>query len=304
MKNLCSGLRWLRLLICWATFLLSWVAAERWVSTLSGDYLMLDSRCSTRETDELSGLRIGVLRQVAADTSLNQPNLMILLGGGGHTREAYEDLAARVYERLLPDCIDAGRAPRMSLTPQRSRIELARPDLSPRPCATERPWVVVGAAAAPGQSFATFEGCAKLVQLARSLQARWNTTKSVHLTGVSAGGIAALECLVQHSNVFASATAFAGFLDSADMDGEAGQRYRARATAALHGKPVRIYVGDQDNLFRELAQEQFGHGGTVMSPSGCSDEIVRVLEGVGHELLSEVELTDVCGWMSALEVWN
>jgi hypothetical protein len=189
MKELFSGLRWLRLLICWTAFLLSWAASERWVSTLSGDYLMLDSRCSTRETDELSGLRIGVLRQVAADTPLGQPNLMILLGGGGHTREAYEDVAARVFERLLPDCIDAGRAPRMPLTPQHSRSDVPRPDLSPRPCATERPWVVVGAAAAPGQSFATAEGCAHLVQLARSLQARWNTTKPVHLTGVSAGGM-------------------------------------------------------------------------------------------------------------------
>ena len=42
-----------------------------------------------------------------------------------------------------------------------------------------------------------------------------------------------------------------------------------RATAALRGKPVRIYVGDKDSLFHELAQEQFGHSGTVMSPSGC-----------------------------------
>jgi hypothetical protein len=304
MRELFSGLRWLRLLICWAAFLLSWAASERWVSTLSGDYLMLDSRCSTRETDELSGLRIGVLRQVAADTPLGQPNLMILLGGGGHTREAYEDVAARVFERLLPDCIDAGRAPRMPLTPQHSRTDIPRPDLSPRPCATERPWVVVGAAAAPGQSFATAEGCAHLVQLASSLQARWNTTKPLHLTGVSAGGIATLECAVQHSDVFASATAFAGFLDSADMDGEAGQRSRARATAALRGKPVRIYVGDKDSLFHELAQEQFGHSGTVMSPSGCGGEIVRVLQGVGHELLSELELTDVCDWMSALEGGN
>jgi hypothetical protein len=67
---------------------------------------------------------------------------------------------------------------------------------------------------------------------------------------------------------------------------------------------VRIYVGDKDSLFHELAQEQFGHSGTVMSPSGCGGEIVRVLQGVGHELLSELELTDVCGWMSALEGGN
>ena len=282
-----------------------WVSAERWVSTLSGDYLMVDSRCSTREIDGPSGLRIGVLRQVGTGAPLSQPNLMISLGGGGHTREAYEDLAARVFERLLPDCIETRRLPREALTPQRLVADVSRPDLSPHPCAgmtaDRAPWVIVGAAASPGQSFATVKGCLRLVQLARSMQARWNTTRPVHLAGVSAGGIATLECLVQHNDVFASATAFAGFLESADLDGQPGERSRARALTSLRGKPVRIYVGDEDDLFHELAEEQFGDKGTVMTPSSCGGEIVRVLRGVGHELLSELDLSDLCGWMSTLD---
>jgi pimeloyl-ACP methyl ester carboxylesterase len=302
--------RLLLCMFCCAAFLPApWVAAERWVSTLSGDYLMVDSRCSTREIDGPSGLRIGVLRQAGAETPLNQPNLMISLGGGGHTREAYEDLAARVFERILPDCINTGRAPRKPLSPQRLVADASMPDLSPHPCGMtgdKSPWIVVGAAAAPGQSFATIEGCARLMQLAQSMQARWNTTIPVHLAGVSAGGIAALECLVQHSDVFASATAFAGFLESADLDGQVGERSRARALASLRGKPVRIYVGDEDDLFHDLAEEQFGDEGTVMSPSavhpsGCGNEIVRVLHGVGHELLSELDLSDMCAWMSTLD---
>ena len=74
--------------------------------------------------------------------------------------------------------------------------------------------------------------------------------------------------------------------------------------AALHGKPVRIYVGDKDSFFREMAEEQFGHGGTVMSPSQCGSEIVHLLLGVGHEQLSGLELNDMCDWMSTLEVGN
>ena len=302
--------------LCWAALLLLLqpppsVSAERWISTLSGDYLMLDSTCSSRETDGPSGLRIGVLRQPGADLPSSEPNLMIALGGGGHTRESYEDLAARVYQRILPDCVTTGREPRVSLHPQRSP-SVPRPDISPHPCAvaSERPWVVVGAAVTtPGESFATPEGCKRLVQLARSLQGRWNTTRPVHLAGASAGGIAALECVAQHPKMFASATAFAGFLESADEDGAIAElprsgapavSSRALAAAALRGKPVRIYVGDNDRLFHELAEEQFGEGGTVMSPDGCGGTIVRVLRGVGHELLSELDLVDLCSWMAAL----
>ena len=278
-----------------AVALLPPLGAERRVTTLSGDYLMLDSRCSTSETDLATGLRIGVLRQAPSQAS--GPNLMIALGGGGHTWEAWEDLASRVFERVLP-CDDSGREPRLSLGRQHS---LPRPDITafacyPAPGPAQRPWVVVGAAARAGQSFATVEGCLQLVQLARSIQTRYNTTSAVHLSGASAGGIAALECAARHSEVFASVTAFAGFMETTDAAGTIGQTARGRATAAFRHKPVRIYVGDRDDLFHGLAEEQFGPAGNIRADS----DTVRVLPGVGHEVFADLDLADLCSWMQAL----
>ena len=106
----------------------------------------------------------------------------------------------------------------------------------------------------------------------------------------SAGGIAALECAARH-DVFASATAFSGFLESAET--EPPQHWQlARLAATLRRKPLRIYVGDQDELFHSLATEQFGvAGGTVVSGR---PEIVRVIVGAGHELFPDLNLGACC----------
>jgi hypothetical protein len=185
--------------------------SERWASTLSGSYLMLDSRCSNREVDgDGSRLGIGVVSPPAPAPSAH---LMMAVGGGGHTREAWEDLASRVFECVLP-CQSSGREPWQSLTQQQpSSAPQNRPDVTPHACrADAAQWVVVGAVAPKKASFATPEGCESLAELAQSMLARFGGSFGgiVHLAGGSAGGITALECAARH-NVFASATAFFWF---------------------------------------------------------------------------------------------
>eukprot|EP01051_Picozoa_sp_SAG22_P013308 SAG22_NODE_1475_length_4330_cov_2.543134_2_plen_330_part_00 len=284
--------------------------SERWVTTLSGPYLMLDSRCSSREVDAAgSGLGIGVVRavsplpaqQAAAAAAAQHPHLMLAVGGGGHTREAWEDLAARVFERVLP-CQSSRRAPRQSLVQSPPSPLPPRPNVTAHACSADAaPWVVVGAVAPKQASLATPEGCGRLARLAESMLSRWSNrtglgggTGTVHLAGGSAGGIAALECAARH-DVFASATAFAGFLESAES---AGPPQLARLAAALQRKPLRIFVGDADDLFFAMAGEQFGaRGGTVVSGR---PEIVRVISGAGHELLPDLDMGELCAWMRTL----
>jgi pimeloyl-ACP methyl ester carboxylesterase len=196
---------------------------------------------------------------------------MLAIGGAGHSWAAWEDFAARVWERVLP----CSRNPRAD-----SRLSLAaplragerRPDVAAQLCAENGDdWVVFGVAAPKMVSLATADGCEQVAAAAVQILRRLNSTRgTVHLSGASAGGIATLECVARHPAVFASATAFAGFVESVEQEEDEAEAARLRAAAgrALQGKPVRVYVGADDELFHEIAVEQFGADGTVRAALG------------------------------------
>lgn len=154
------------------------------------------------------------------------------------------------YATLVPEGFDLGdTAPVLvALPPGNQNIELTLTLMAEtygRP-ALDNGWVVVSPAAPEGQLWVT--GAETLMPEFLDWINGWVTPEGgkPHLIGVSNGGVSAFRIAGQQPEAFQSLTVFPGFPNStADLD----------ALAALGDIPIRMYVGERDEVWRGAMEQ-------------------------------------------------